>query len=214
MTLCPRAVHCERVRRNFVTGLFVTLPIAAALWIFVGIARAVDQFFPDLLRPKVMGRPLPGIGIVAALVIVMVIGFLARNLLGQKLIELMDHTLTHIPVFGKTYGLLKQIVQAVFGKQQEAFRRVVLVRFPNSNTWSLGFVAGLPTDIEYRLHQKVIAVYVPTTPNPTSGYYLFVPEEETISLDMHVEQALKIVVTMGIAKTESGLIQLAELAKK
>ena len=93
------------------------------------------------------------------------------------------------------------------------FVRAVLIRFPHSHTWSVGFVTNADPEIEYKINKKILAVYVPTTPNPTSGYYLFVPEEETIPLDLHVDQALKMVVTMGIAKTESGLINLAEVSK-
>ena len=202
------------LRRNFLTGVLVTLPIGAAIWIFVALARFVDDFFPDAWRPRPFGEPLPGLGVVAAVVIVFFIGVLARNFLGQQVLTWMDQGLARIPIFGKTYGLLKQIVQSVFGKQGEAFRSAVLVRFPHPHAWSVGFVAAADPEIEYRLNRKIVAVYVPTTPNPTSGYYLFVPEEETIRLDLPVEQALKLVVTMGIVKTESGLIQMAELAGK
>ena len=202
------------LRRNFLTGVLVTLPIGAAIWIFFALARAVDDLFPDAWRPHPFGEPLPGLGIVVAVVIVFLMGVLARNFLGQQVLTWMDQGLARIPVFGKTYGLLKQIVQSVFGKQGEAFRSAVLVRFPHPHAWSVGFVTAADPEIEYRLNRKIIAVYVPTTPNPTSGYYLFVPEEEAIRLDLPVEQALKLVVTMGIVKTESGLIQLAELASK
>jgi len=202
------------LRRNFLTGVLVTLPIGAAIWIFIALARAVDDLFPDAWRPRPFGEPLPGLGIVVAVVIVFLMGVLARNFLGQQVLTWMDQGLARIPIFGKTYGLLKQIVQSVFGKQGEAFRSAVLVRFPHPHAWSVGFVTAADPEIEYRLNRKIIAVYVPTTPNPTSGYYLFVPEEETIRLDLPVEQALKLVVTMGIVKTESGLIQLAQLAGK
>jgi uncharacterized membrane protein len=202
------------LRRNFLTGLLVTLPIAAALWIFFAIARTVDGILPDIWRPRVLGYPVPGLGLLAAVLLLLFVGILARNLLGQRMLTAVDQGLHHVPVFGKTYGLLKQIVQAIFGKQGQAFRRAVLVRFPHANVWSVAFVAGLDPEIEYRISTKVLAVYVPTTPNPTSGYYLFVPESETIPLEMPVEQALKLVVTMGIARTESGLIDLAKVAKQ
>jgi uncharacterized membrane protein len=198
-------------RRNLLTGLLVTLPIAVAIWIFFSIASSVDQIFPDRWRPALFGHPLPGLGLVAATIILLVVGALARNFLGQRLLNAVDQGLGHIPIFGKTYGLLKQIVEAVFSKQGKAFRRAVLVRFPHSSVWSIGFVTDSSPEIDLKLSRRVLAVYVPTTPNPTSGYYLFVPEEETIALDLAVEQALKLVVTMGIAKTESGLINLSQL---
>jgi uncharacterized membrane protein len=198
-------------KRNFLTGLAVTLPVAGALWIFISLASWVDEIFPDAWRPKVFHHPLPGLGLGVATVVILLVGSLARNFLGQQLISWGDRVVEHIPVFGKTYGLLKQIVQAVFGKQRDAFRRAVLVRFPHSNTFAIGFVTSADPEIEYKINKKIIAVYIPTTPNPTGGYYLFVPEEETIPLDLPVEQALKLVVTMGIAKTESGLINLAEV---
>src|SRR5262249_18270581 len=202
----------QRFKRNFLTGLAVTLPVAGALWIFISIAGLVDEIFPDAWRPKVLGHPMPGLGLIVATVIILFVGALARNFLGQQLISWGDKVVEHIPVFGKTYGLLKQIVQAVFGKQRDAFRQAVLVRFPHPHTWSVGFVTATEPEIEYKLNRKIVAVYIPTTPNPTSGYYLFVPEEETIALDMPVDQALKLVVTMGIAKTESGLIKLSEVS--
>ncbi|HJZ87212.1 MAG TPA: DUF502 domain-containing protein [Polyangia bacterium] len=201
-------------RRNLITGVLVTLPIAAALWIFVALARSVDEIFPDVWRPRLGGYPVPGLGLVAAFIIVFGVGVIARNFLGQRVLAWVDQGLEHIPVFGKTYGLLKQIVQSIFGKRGQAFRHAVLVRFPHENAWSVGFVTQHDPEIEYRLNRKIVAVYVPTTPNPTSGYYLFVPEEETIRLDLPVDQALKLVVTMGIVTTESGLIQLAELSGK
>src|SRR5262249_8373759 len=162
---------------NLLTGLLVTLPIAVAIWIFVSIASSVDQIFPDRWRPALLGHPLPGLGLVAATLILLVVGVLARNFLGQRLLAAVDQGLGHIPIFGKTYGLLKQIVEAVFSKQGKAFRRVVLVRFPHSSVWSIGFVTDSSAEIEVKLRRRVLAVYVPTTPNPTSGYYLFVPEE-------------------------------------
>ena len=202
-------------RRNFLTGLLITLPIAAALWIFVGLARFVDGLFPDVWRPRFFfNQPLPGLGLVVATAIVFVTGLLARNFLGQRILMWMDGALAHVPVFGKTYGLLKQITQSVFGKQAHAFRRVVLVKYPHERMWSIGFVTAFDPEIEYRLNRKILAVYVPTTPNPTSGYYVFVPEEDAIPLELPVDQALKLVVTLGIVKTESGLIKLAELADK
>jgi uncharacterized membrane protein len=201
-------------KRNFLAGLAVTLPVAGALWIFISIATWVDDIFPDAWRPKVFHHPLPGLGLVVATIVILGVGSLARNFLGQQLISWGDKVVEHIPVFGKTYGLLKQIVQAVFGKQRDAFRRAVLVRYPHSHAWSVGFVTHVDPEVEYKINKKIVAVYVPTTPNPTSGYYIFVPEEETIPLDMHVDQALKLVVTMGIAKTESGLINLAEVSNK
>jgi uncharacterized membrane protein len=201
-------------KRNFLTGLLVTLPIAAALWIFIALASTVDEIFPDAWRPRVHGHPLPGLGVVAATFIIFMAGLVARNIFGQQLLRSVERAVEHIPLFGKTYGMLKQVTQAVLGKQREAFRHTVLVRFPHPQTYAIGFVTGGSPEIELRLGRKILAVYVPTTPNPTSGYYLFVPEDETIPLELPVEQALKLVVTMGIAKTESGLINLAQLSRE
>jgi uncharacterized membrane protein len=201
-------------KRNFITGLLVTLPIAAALYIFVGIARSVDSLMPDEWRTRLLGYPVPGLGLLVATLILLGVGILSRYLFGQRLLEWMDRGLEHIPIFGKTYGLLKQIVQAIFGKQGQAFRRAVLVRFPNAEVWSIGFVTSISPEIETQLARKLLGVYVPTTPNPTGGYYLFVPEEQTVAIDMPVDLALKMVVTMGIVHTESGLIRLSKVAGK
>src|SRR5262252_8783914 len=122
-----RAAMLQIFKRNFLTGLAVTLPVAGALWIFISIATWVDDIFPDAWRPKVFHHPLPGLGLVVATIVILGVGSLARNFLGQQLISWGDKVVEHIPVFGKTYGLLKQIVQAVFGKQRDTFRRAVLV---------------------------------------------------------------------------------------
>ena len=202
------------LRRNLLAGLAVMLPIAAALWVLLTIISFVDELFPGAWRPELGGRPMPGLGLLLAVLLLWTVGAITRNFFGQRLVKVVESALAHIPVFGRTYGLFKQVVEVIFGKQGEAFRRVVLVEFPRRGIWSIGFVAAMHAEVERRIGMEVVAVFVPTTPNPTGGYYLFVPEQETRPLDMAVDQALKLVVTMGAAHAESGVYRLPDQANR
>jgi len=199
----------EVFRLYFVTGLVVTVPVGGAVAIVLWLAVSVDSVLPAPLRPHVRGISIPGIGILAALVVTILIGVIARHFLGTHVLGWVESAMGRIPIFGGTYGIIKQVVEAVFSKGKDSFHRAVLIRFPHPGVWSIAFVtsSGLPqgmTHPERGGARPMLTVYVPTTPNPTGGYLLIVPEDEVVPMDMSVQEAFRMVMTMGIGRSRTG----------
>jgi uncharacterized membrane protein len=187
-------------RRAFLTGLLVLAPLGVTAWVSVWLFRSID----DLVRPVILSLPgvtehLPpgginGIGVVAAIVVVTVVGFFANNLLGRTLFGLIDSLLARIPWVKGVYGAAKEISGVVFSHKGRAFRYVVLIEYPRREMYSIGFVTNEPVHVGY---EEFVHVFLPTSPNPTSGYFLLVPRKDTRRLDMSVEEGLKLIVSGG-----------------
>ncbi len=192
------------LKNELLTGLLLILPIVGAAWLVVWLATALDGLFPDSLRPSVRGLPLPGLGLVSVVLLAFLLGLLARNFVGRKLVALLDSGLQRIPLFGTPYGLIKQVLEAVFSTGGSSFTRAVLVPYPVAGSWAIGFVTQplAPARLAQAAGAPVLSVYLPTTPNPTSGFYLLVEASAVRELDMPVEQAFKLLLTMGIADAE------------
>ena len=193
------------LKNELVTGLLLMAPVAGAAWLAWWLITTVDGLFPNTLRPMVYGVPFPGLGILAVLGMALVVGLAAHNFVGRKLVGVLDSVAQRIPVVGTTYGLIKQVLEAVFATGGSSFHRAVLVPYPCEGSWAIGFVTqeeGL-SRVSAALGADVVSVYVPTTPNPTSGFYLLVERERLRDLDIPVEQAFKLLLTMGIAESES-----------
>jgi uncharacterized membrane protein len=190
-------------RKWFITGLIVLLPIIGTLMVINWLINLSDKLLallPEAYQPQaIVGFHVPGIGAVFAVLVVMIIGMLATNFFGKRLLAWFDALLARVPVVRSVYGAIKQLMEAVLGSRANAFRKVVLVSFPQEGQWSIGFVTGparlpLPTEQVAGL----VAVFVPTTPNPTSGWLLFVKEDELRVLPMSVEDGMKMVVSGGM----------------
>ena len=193
------------LRRYFVAGLLVWIPLGITIWVLKLLVDLMDQsllLVPGHYRSEALfGFHVPGLGILLTLAIVLGTGALAANFFGRKLLELGHNALTRIPIVRSIYGGVKQISDTLFSPEGKAFRRAVLVRYPHPGAWTVALVTGTP---EHELAELIgpdqISVFVPTTPNITAGFFLVVPRADTIPLDMSVDDALKYIISMGVAE--------------
>ncbi len=195
-----------RLRAYFLAGIVVTAPIAITFYIAWQFVRAVDSwvspFLPSDMNPQRWG--IPGFGVVVVVVGLTLIGAFTAGLMGRFLISVSERILARMPVIRSLYGAIKQVFETVLAQKTNAFREVVLVEYPRTGLWTLGFITGATNgEIKARLAEgeggsEMVNVFVPTTPNPTSGFLLFVPRRDLRVLDMTVEDGIKMVVSTGI----------------
>ena len=193
----------QLIKRYFITGLLIWVPLAITAWVLSLIASAADQslrFLPEALRPQtLLGFDIPGAGIVVTFLIIFFTGVLAANFIGQRLVRWWEKLLARIPVVNTIYNSVKQVSDTLFSSSGNAFRKALLVRYPHRDSWTIAFLTGAPGgDIVNHLHGNFVSVYVPTTPNPTSGFFLMMPKSDVIELDMAVDEALKYIISMGV----------------
>jgi uncharacterized membrane protein len=211
----------RRVRGYFLTGVLVTAPIAFTLWlawnVIVFVDEKVKQLIPDayLLQFPAPFR-VPGFGLVALFVALTLIGMLAAGLIGRTLIRIGEGIVERMPVLRSIYSASKQVIETVVGQNAQSFREVVLIEFPRKDCWTVGFLTGAAKGEIARVDKEgMVNVFVPTTPNPTSGYLVFVPRRDVRKLAMTVEDGIKLVVSGGIvAPPEPGDDGAPEPAKK
>lgn len=193
------------IKNELLTGLLLLAPIVGTGYLIMKLASAVDSLLPDELRPMIAGRPLPGLGILFVFALALSVGAFAHHLAGQglvqRLVKIFDGALQKLPLVGSTYGLMKQVIEAVFSSGSGSFSRAVLVEFPQPGSWVIGFVtqAHVTGKLQDAIHADALAVYVPTTPNPTSGFLIVVEPTHVRELAMNVQQAFKLLLTMGVA---------------
>ena len=193
------------LRRYFVAGLLVWIPLGITLWVLSLLVDLMDQSLlllpQDYRSDALFGFHVPGLGIILTAAIVLTTGALAANLFGRKLLALGDALLNRIPIVRSIYGGVKQISDTLFSPEGKAFRRAVLVRYPHAGTWTVALVTGTPEhEVAEILGTDQISVFVPTTPNITAGFFLIVPRSETRALEMTVDDALKYIISMGVAE--------------
>ena len=193
------------LRRYFVAGLLVWIPLGITLWVLKLLVDMMDQsllLLPTEYQTYVLwGFRVHGLGIILTLAIVLATGALAANFFGRRVLEFGHGILGRIPIVRSIYGGVKQISDTLFSPEGKAFRRAVLVRYPHPGAWTVALVTGTPEhELAEILGRDHIAVFVPTTPNITSGFFLVVPRSETIELDMTVDAALKYIISMGVAE--------------
>lgn len=187
-----------------VTGLLLWLPLAVTLWVLNLIVGSLDQtlnLLPAAWRPEhLFGFRIPGLGVVFAVLVLLGTGMLTANVLGQRLLSFWHGVISRTPVVKSIYNSVKQVSDTLLSDSGQAFRRALLVRFPHQDSWTVAFQTGRPDDQLTALigGGEYISVYVPTTPNPTSGYFVIVAEKDTRELDMSVDEALKYVISMGV----------------
>jgi len=192
------------VRKYFITGLLIWVPLVITLWVLNLIVSTMDStllLLPESLQPKTwLGFNIPGLGVVLTLLVLFLSGVFAANIIGQRLVHLGEGVLARIPVVKTIYNSVKQVSDTLFSTQGQAFRKALLVRFPHSEAWTVAFLTGAPSGgVAEKLGSDWISVYVPTTPNPTSGYFLIVRRSDVIELELSVDEALKYVISMGVA---------------
>lgn len=185
------------LRRYLLAGLAVVLPTAITAYVLWFLFSKLDGILGAYLREKT-GLSFPGIGLAAIVIIVLAAGFMASNLIGKRLIRFLQKGLESIPLFNRVYVAVRQISEALLSEKSEVFRRVALLEYPRRGTYSLCFVTSQDNgEIAARLARKTIKVFLPTSPNPTSGFLLIVPAEDLIMLDMSVEDGMKMVISAG-----------------
>ena len=187
----------------FLTGLLVLVPLAITLWVLGLIIGTMDQtllLLPASWQPeKLFGFHLPGIGALLTLAFIFVVGLFTQNFVGQKLVTWWDAIVRHIPIVGPLYTSVKQVSDTLLSSSGNAFRKALLIEYPRRGSYTIAFLTGVPGgDVLNHLTTEHVSVYVPTTPNPTSGFFLMVPKSEVIELDMSVDAALKYIVSMGV----------------
>jgi uncharacterized membrane protein len=193
------------LRRYFVAGLLVWIPLGITLWVLKLLVDLMDQsllLLPEQYRSDALfGFHVPGLGILLTVAIVLFTGALAANFFGRKLLGIGHAILGRIPIVRSIYGGVKQISDTLFSPEGKAFRRAVLVRYPHAGAWTVALVTGSPEhEVAGILGREQISVFVPTTPNITAGFFLVVPRSETIELAMTVDEALKYIISMGVAE--------------
>ena len=191
------------IRKWLLAGLLVVVPVAITIWVLDWIVGTLDQtllILPAQWQPdRLLGFHMPGFGVLLALGILLVVGAIASNFLGRKLVAWSDIVLYRIPVVRSIYSGVKQVSDTLFSENGNAFRKALLVQWPREGVWSIGFVTGVPGgDAANHLPEDCLSVYVPTTPNPTGGYFVMLPKSDCIELRMNVDEALKYVVSMGV----------------
>jgi len=198
-------------KRYLMTGLLVWIPLALTFWVLNLILAFMDQtllVLPPAWRPEQwLGFHLPGAGLVLTLVIVLATGVLAANIIGQRLVIWWESMLGRIPIVSNIYRSVKQVSDTLLAQDGHSFRRAVLVEFPQRGQWAVGFVVGSAgTQLSRYLDPDALTVYVPTAPNPTSGYTLIVRPEELRDVDMSVDEALKFVISMGVVTPNAAIV--------
>jgi uncharacterized membrane protein len=200
------------VRRWLLSGLLVLVPLAITLFVLEWIVGVLDQtllILPVAWHPdRLLGIHIPGFGVLLTLVIVLLMGAIASNFLGKKLVLLGNALLSRIPIVRSIYSSVKQVSDTVFSENGHAFRKALLVQWPREGVWTIGFLTGLPGgDVVNHLTGDYLSVYVPTTPNPTGGYFVMLKKSECIELKMSVDQALTYVISMGVVVPSRPAVQ-------
>jgi uncharacterized membrane protein len=194
------------LRKYLITGLLIWIPLVITIWVLKLVVDVLDQsllLLPDDWRTEVwLGMHVPGLGVVITILIVFATGVFATNFFGAQLVQIWHRVLNRIPVVNSIYSSVKQISDTLFATGSQAFRKALLVQWPREGMWTIAFLTGTPGgEVARHLEGDYLSVYVPTTPNPTGGYFVIVAREHVIELDMTVDQALKYIISMGVVPT-------------
>ena len=208
-----------RLRRYFVAGLLVWLPLVATYFVLSISIKFIDRsllLLPPKFRPEnLIGFEIPGLGVILTVLLVFVTGLIVANFFGRRLVGLWESLVSRIPLVSSVYGAVKQVTASLFSDASQSFREVVLVEYPRRDLWMLAFVTGdTPKKFQEFLGEEMINIYVTTTPNPTSGYYLKVPSADIIRLDVPVEVGLKMILSAGVMNPLDDPIEAAKMAKE
>jgi uncharacterized membrane protein len=197
------------MKKYLITGLLIWVPLGITLWVLHLIVSSMDQVLtllpPEIQPSALFGRQIPGLGLALTVIVVLVTGIAASNIIGQRLLRAWEAVLRRIPVVRSIYSGVKQVSDSLFRPGGQAFRKAVLVEWPQPGSWTIAFLTGQPGgDVANHLKGDFLTVYVPTTPNPTGGYFVMLRREDVLELDMSVDDALKYVISMGVATPRPG----------
>lgn len=207
------------MKKYFITGLLVLVPVVITFWVLSSLIQTMDQsllLLPEQWQPQqLFGFSMVGLGAILTVLIVFVTGLIATNIFGQQLILIWEAMLSRVPVVKSIYASVKQVSDTIFSDSGNAFRKALLVEFPRKGSWTIAFLTGEPGgDVINHLQGDYVSVYVPTTPNPTGGYFLMIEKKEVIELDMSVDQALKYIISMGTVVPEIKSVVKAKAVAK
>lgn len=196
-------MRSQLIKRYFITGLLIWVPLAITFWVLSLIISTMDQslrLLPETIHPHALfGFDIPGAGALLTLAVILLTGLVTANFVGQKLVSWWELLLARIPVVNSVYNSVKQVSDTLFSSNGQAFRKALLVQYPREGSWTIAFMTGHPGgDVANHLSGDWVSVYVPTTPNPTSGFFLMIRRDETVELDMSVDEALKYIISMGV----------------
>ena len=196
------------MKRYLVAGLLVWVPLGITLWVLHFLVTTLDQtllLFPESAQPdRLLGVHIPGFGVLLSFAILFLTGVIAANFAGARLIRVWESVLGRIPVVKSIYSSVKQVSDTLLSDSGNAFRKALLVQFPHQDSWSIAFLTGTPAPaVAEHLGEEHLSVYVPTTPNPTSGFFLMMPKSDVIVLDMSVDEALKYIISMGVVSPDA-----------
>tara|TARA_E500000178_G_scaffold340998_1_gene384395 strand:- start:5409 stop:6068 length:660 start_codon:yes stop_codon:yes gene_type:complete len=201
----PIKIIALKIRSYFFTGIVVTAPVVITVWIVVSLVNIFDKivtpFIPNTFNPNnYLPTEVPGLGLIVLITFLVFIGFLTANIFGKWIVKKAEIVIQNIPFIKVFYKSIKQILETVLDERQsKSFRKVVMIEYPRKGLWIIGFTTGpCSGDIKKKNRQKLVNVFVPTTPNPTSGFLLMVPEKELKYLDVKVDDAIKTIVSAGI----------------
>lgn len=203
MCLCRGSGGVKPIKKYFITGLLIWIPLVITVWVLSAIIGVMDQsllLLPEAIHPdRLIGLHIPGIGTLLTLLVIFLTGLITANIIGQKLVRFWEGLLARIPIVKSIYYSVKQVSDTLFSSTGQAFRKVLLVRFPHPQAWSVAFQTGVPArQISELLPEEHISVFIPTAPSPVNGFFFFVKKSETIELDISVDDALKYLVSMGV----------------
>jgi uncharacterized membrane protein len=191
------------VKKYLITGLLVWAPLVITFWVLSVLVDTLDQtllLLPTAWHPRSwLGFNIPGLGVLLTLAVVLLTGMFTANIIGQRLVQFGESILARIPVVKSLYSSVKQVSDTLFSSSGQAFRKALLVQYPRQGSWTVAFLTGQPGgEVADLLAGDYVSVYVPTTPNPTSGFFLMMPRADVIELQMSVDEALKYIISMGV----------------
>lgn len=190
------------MKKYLLTGLLVWVPLGITVWVLSVTIGMLDQsllLIPEQWRPEtLLGFYIPGLGVILTVVILFVTGLIVRNVLGQQLLLFWEALLKRIPIVNAIYNSVKQVSDTLFSGNSKAFGKVLLVRYPHAEAWSLAFQTSVPSGVAQQLGDEYVGVFVPTTPSPVNGFYFFVRKADTLDVDISVDVAFKSIISMGV----------------
>ena len=209
----------KKVRSYFITGLLVLTPLVLTIFIIWKLFLAIDGLLRGVIKNVLLERfgvpnTIYGLGFISVILLILLTGMIARNYFGKKVIKLGEDIMTRIPLINRIYLAIQQIGNAFFSEKREVFKKAVLIEYPRKGIYSIGFFTqDTRGEVQERLDQDVVSVFLPTTPNPTSGFLLFVPKADVTELDMSIEEALKLVISGGAIVPSSKFKASTEVRK-
>ena len=191
------------IKNYFLTGLLVILPVFVTvyvIWFLIRVMDVVLKYIPPKYLPETyLPFQIPGLGLILVIILIFAVGLLTRNLAGRRVVHIWENMVDRIPLVRIIYSGVKQLLEAFFIQKNQAFKRVALLEYPRRGTYVIGFITGESKgEVQSKTNKNMINVFIPTTPNPTSGFYILIPEDELIVLDMTVEDAFKLIISGGI----------------